>query len=1141
MTKILIRRGTATQWVSANPILGSGELGIETDTLKIKVGNGTSTWTQLTSYANITQSDLTSAINGLINAAPSALDTLNELAAAINNDSSFSTTVNNLLNGKVSKSGGDTITASSASTIPLILKAAPSQSASILEWQDSAGNTIGYLTNQGIFRNTYNYVQNLQSLSGGAGISFDGNSTTVFQPYPSQVILKVFPIYANQTGDLQQWTNSAGTVLSKINSSGNLTINGIFFGLGGSATNSNNISIGNSSGSSLTSSSTANVFIGDGAGSSAGAVSDNTFIGNSAGLYNYGTGNTMLGAGTGWSSGGGGGNYNTYIGLRAGYSGVGSSNVMIGYLAGQNTSGSNQLVISNSNTATPLIGGDFSAKTLTINGNQSIISQTASTAGLIVKAAASQTANLQEWQDSTGFVIARITPFGSLFSTQTINAGTSSTNLGQMTSIPTTAGTIGLVVRGAASQTADLQQWQNSSGSVLAKTNSTGLFTGTAFNASGYITANSVGGTYTNYWCKLADLILANQYADANMYMDFYINGPGFTYVPRGNLFVRVKQQAALGSAPETPTIVVYNGEGSYFNASDFALVCVQNDVSLTKYELYYKLPTDWVQLSYNPTSSVGVVNFYSSVVPVSSLPNGTISYARNSDAKLNSITVSPVSTNTVNLIVKAAASQTVNLQEWQNSSGTTLININQYGSLVVGGNLQANTYFSVGSAARGTEKAFILNDSASNVGLIVKAAASQSANLQEWQDSSGTRQAYISPNGNQINAPGIYANYNMSVISGGAGVLPFFVKGAASQTANLQEWQDSSGNVLTRVGPGGHIATTVQLSAQSALTAGTNNYLSASLSVIPLNASIVGAVIKGYSGQTADLQQWQSSDGTIRARINQDGHIIGSVRSAFGISGIISGVVLAAVADAATAIPLVVRAAASQTADLQQWQNSAGTVLAKVDSSGNFTLSGASGIATLSIGTNPNSNFSTIGLTSIGAIGLSSAIQFGVQSTSPSRIVTVTRGYASQTANLQEWQDSAGNVLGKVDASGRLIVGNTSGTIQVTSSGTTGAWPTSGSGIELVAGGGIATDFILSYNRDSSSWRYLTIMSSGTYFRSAYASSIPVIVQAAVSQTGNLQQWQDSAGTVLTAVNASGGLELNGKDIELMTIMGAF
>lgn len=45
--KIQLRRGTASQWTTANPVLSSGEQGIETDTGKIKVGNGTSAWTAL--------------------------------------------------------------------------------------------------------------------------------------------------------------------------------------------------------------------------------------------------------------------------------------------------------------------------------------------------------------------------------------------------------------------------------------------------------------------------------------------------------------------------------------------------------------------------------------------------------------------------------------------------------------------------------------------------------------------------------------------------------------------------------------------------------------------------------------------------------------------------------------------------------------------------------------------------------------------------------------------------------------------------------------------------------------------------------------------------------------------------------------
>jgi hypothetical protein len=44
---IQLRRGTASGWTSSNPILALGEAGIETDTRKWKVGDGTSHWNDL--------------------------------------------------------------------------------------------------------------------------------------------------------------------------------------------------------------------------------------------------------------------------------------------------------------------------------------------------------------------------------------------------------------------------------------------------------------------------------------------------------------------------------------------------------------------------------------------------------------------------------------------------------------------------------------------------------------------------------------------------------------------------------------------------------------------------------------------------------------------------------------------------------------------------------------------------------------------------------------------------------------------------------------------------------------------------------------------------------------------------------------
>lgn len=44
---IQLRRDTASNWTSANTVLAEGELGIETDTLKIKAGDGSTAWSSL--------------------------------------------------------------------------------------------------------------------------------------------------------------------------------------------------------------------------------------------------------------------------------------------------------------------------------------------------------------------------------------------------------------------------------------------------------------------------------------------------------------------------------------------------------------------------------------------------------------------------------------------------------------------------------------------------------------------------------------------------------------------------------------------------------------------------------------------------------------------------------------------------------------------------------------------------------------------------------------------------------------------------------------------------------------------------------------------------------------------------------------
>ena len=129
---IQLRRGTTAEWVASNPILAEGEVGVETDTKKLKVGDGLTVWASLpyinltpaaaasiyapianptftgvpaaptaTSGTNTTQvattAFVTAAVNSVIDSAPGALNTLDELAAALGDDANFAGSVTNNL------------------------------------------------------------------------------------------------------------------------------------------------------------------------------------------------------------------------------------------------------------------------------------------------------------------------------------------------------------------------------------------------------------------------------------------------------------------------------------------------------------------------------------------------------------------------------------------------------------------------------------------------------------------------------------------------------------------------------------------------------------------------------------------------------------------------------------------------------------------------------------------------------------------------------------------------------------------------------------------------------------------------------------------------------------------------------------
>gem|GEM_PF-6382751 len=122
-----------------------------------------------------------------------------------------------------------------------------------------------------------------------------------------------------------------------------------------------------------------------GQGAENNSYNDNTFLGSLTGYATtIGSNNLFAGSGAGWANTTGASNIflgyqagylnltgadNVFMGYRAGWTNsTGSANVFLGYQAGYSETGSNKLYIDNSNTASPLIYGDFDTNALTVNG-----------------------------------------------------------------------------------------------------------------------------------------------------------------------------------------------------------------------------------------------------------------------------------------------------------------------------------------------------------------------------------------------------------------------------------------------------------------------------------------------------------------------------------------------------------------------------------------------------------------------------------------------------------------------------------------------------------------------------------------------------------------------------------------------------
>jgi hypothetical protein len=214
---------------------------------------------------------------------------------------------------------------------------------------------------------------------------------------------------------------------------------------------------------------------------------------------------------------------------------------------------------------------------------------------------------------------------------------------------------------------------------------------------------------------------------------------------------------------------------------------------------------------------------------------------------------ITNAATAVVPLVLKGVASQSTDLLQVKNSGNTNLFRVDQFGGIY-------STFASFTSDAAATRP------------LLVKGAASQSANLQEWQESNAGTPSAINATG-QLRVRTFNTSYGFTAFGVGAGAateIPIVVRGAASQSANLLEIQSSAAAVLLSVTSAGN------LNAPGQVRVGTTSGL-AQLSVVSTNAATIAQVVRGAASQSANLQEWQNSGGTALAKVDSSGNIFGT------------------------------------------------------------------------------------------------------------------------------------------------------------------------------------------------------------------------------------------------------------------------
>jgi hypothetical protein len=204
-----------------------------------------------------------------------------------------------------------------------------------------------------------------------------------------------------------------------------------------------------------------------------------------------------------------------------------------------------------------------------------------------------------------------------------------------------------------------------------------------------------------------------------------------------------------------------------------------------------------------------------------------------------------------------------------------------------------------------------------------------------------------------------VNSSYQVLIASGGAGILPLRVRGAASQSANLFEAQTSAGAVRTYINSIGDMSTGSLGLGYATPYSGVSNSI---LGILTAGVGNIGIAVRGAASQTANLQQWQDSSANVLSAIDANGNanmLRVNTRGAVYGTGAYYGTVNVSQEPAGNGIVVVGRASqtsdlvqirngSSSTNDLLSFRDSVGSVLAKFTSTGAIETTG--GVRTVGI-----------------------------------------------------------------------------------------------------------------------------------------------------------------------------------------------